>query len=95
MTKFIGRHEELKKLLDLSKKKSASFLVVRGRRRIGKSRLIEEFSKYFEKFYTFEGLAPDEGVTPQDQLEEFSRQMAQQFNAPYARYNVCVRLNTG
>lgn len=87
MTKFIGRQEELKKLLDLSKKKSASFIVVRGRRRIGKSRLIEEFGKYFDKFYSFEGLAPEEGVTPQDQLEEFSRQMAQQFNAPYARYN--------
>ena len=41
MTKFIGRQEELKKLLDLSKKKSASFIVVRGRRRIGKSRLVD------------------------------------------------------
>ena len=87
MTKFIGRQEELKKLLDLSKKKSASFIVVRGRRRIGKSRLIEEFSKNFDKFYTFEGLAPEESVTPQNQLEEFSRQIAQQFNAPYAKYD--------
>lgn len=86
MAKFIGRQEELKKLLALSKKKSASFVVVRGRRRIGKSRLIEEFSKYFDKFYTFIGLAPEEGVTPHDQLEEFSRQIAQQFTAPYARY---------
>jgi uncharacterized protein len=87
VTKFIGRFEELKKLLDLSKKKSASFIVVRGRRRIGKSRLIEEFSNYFAKFYTFEGLAPEENVTAKDQLEEFSRQMAQQFKAPYARYD--------
>ena len=47
MPKFIGRQEELKKLWALSKKKSASFVVVRGRRRIGKSRLIEEFSKIF------------------------------------------------
>lgn len=87
MTKFIGRQEELEKLLDLSKKKSASFIVVRGRRRIGKSRLIEEFSKYFDKFYTFEGLAPEEGVTAKDQLEEFSRQIGQQFEAPFARYD--------
>ena len=54
VAKFIGRQEELKKLLDLTKKKSASFVVVRGRRRIGKSRLIEELSKYFDKFYAFE-----------------------------------------
>ena len=87
MTKFIGRHEELAKLLELSKKKSASFIVVRGRRRIGKSRLIEEFSKYFDKFYTFQGLVPEVGVTPHDQLKEFSRQIAQQFKAPYARYD--------
>ena len=87
MTKFIGRQEELKKLLELSEKKSASFVVVRGRRRIGKSRLVEEFSKYFDKFYPFEGLAPEKGVTAKDQLEEFSRQMAQQFKAPYARYD--------
>jgi uncharacterized protein len=73
VTKFIGRQEELKKLRDLSAKKLASFLVVRGRRRIGKTRLIEEFSKCFDRFYIFEGLAPVEGVTTKDQLEEFSR----------------------
>lgn len=87
MTKFIGRQEELNKLIETTHKKSASFIVVRGRRRVGKSRLIEEFSKYFEKFYSFEGLAPEEGVTARDQLEEFSRQMAQQFNAPYSQYH--------
>jgi AAA+ ATPase superfamily predicted ATPase len=85
--KFIGRQEEIKELLDLSKKKSTSFIVVRGRRRIGKSRLIKEFGKYFDKFYSFAGLAPVEGITARDQLEEFSRQIAQQFKAPYARYD--------
>lgn len=87
MSKFIGRQDELTKLLEISRKKSASFIVVRGRRRIGKSRLIEEFGNYFDNFYSFEGLAPEEGVTPQDQLEEFSRQIAQQFHAPFARYD--------
>lgn len=103
MTKFIGRHEELSKLIEIARKRSASFIVVRGRRRIGKSRLIEEFSKYFDKFYSLEGLAPEEGVTAKDQLEEFSRQIAQQFNAPFARYDdwsdalwsVGERLKTG
>ena len=52
MEKFIGRKEELKMLDWLLGKKTASFVVVKGRRRIGKSRLIEEFaSKY--KFYSF------------------------------------------
>jgi len=87
MARFIGRKEELKKLLGLAKKKSASFIVVRGRRRIGKSRLVEEFGKYFDKFYTFEGLAPVNGITAEDQLTEFSRQMAQQFKAPFARFD--------
>jgi uncharacterized protein len=87
VSEFIGRQEELKKLLDLSKKKSASFIVVRGRRRIGKSRLIEEFSKHFDKFYTFVGLTPEKNVTAKDQLEEFSRQMARECQVPYARYD--------
>ncbi len=86
MTKFIGRREELDKLFEISQKKTASFIVVRGRRRIGKSRLIEEFAKYFDKFYRFEGLAPEDGVTAKNQLDEFSRQIAQQFNAPFAKY---------
>lgn len=87
MSKFIGRQQELDKLQEIAKKKIASFIVVRGRRRIGKSRLIAEFSKQFDKFYSFEGLAPDKGVNAKDQLEEFSRQIAQQFQLPFAKYN--------
>ena len=86
MSKFIGRQAELKKLIELAQKKSASFVVVRGRRRIGKSRLIEEFSKHFEQYYKFEGLAPGKGITAQDQLEEFSKQISQHFDVPFARY---------
>ena len=87
MTKFIGRKEELKKLIEMTQKKSASFIMVRGRRRIGKSRLIKEFSKCFDNFYRFEGLAPEKGVSGKSQLEEFSRQIAQQFKAPFAKYD--------
>src|SRR3989338_10640304 len=86
MSQFLGRKEELKRLVELTKKKSASFVVVRGRRRVGKSRLVEEFSHHFDHFYSFIGLAPEKEVTKQDQLEAFSRQMAQQFKAPYAKY---------
>ncbi len=78
MDTFIGRKKELQKLTDLLKKKIASFVVIRGRRRIGKSRLAEEFSKSFKKAYFFEGLPPTQGVTAQTQREEFAKQMWQQ-----------------
>jgi len=87
MSKFIGRRLELHKLTEITQKKTASFILVRGRRRIGKSRLIEEFSKQFDNFYTFIGLAPVDGVTVKHQLEEFNRQIAQQFRIPLARYD--------
>ncbi len=84
---FIGRKKELAELERFTKKRSASFIVVRGRRRIGKSRLIEQFGKQFDAFYSFMGLAPEKHVTTQHQLEEFSLQMAQQFKTPKARYD--------
>ena len=42
---FIGRKRELKRLKGLWKKNIASFVVIKGRRRIGKSRLIEKFAE--------------------------------------------------
>lgn len=87
MSQFIGRQKELKRLSETTQKNTASFIIVKGRRRVGKSRLIEEFSKYFDKFYCFVGLAPEKETTIQNQLDEFSRQIARNFNAPIARYD--------
>jgi len=42
--KFVGRKKELDSLGLLLKKKSSSLVVFRGRQRVGKSRLIKEFS---------------------------------------------------
>lgn len=84
---FIGRQLELKKLSTIAKKNTASFVVVKGRRRIGKSRLIDEFSQQFQHYYKFEGLAPEKNVTPIHQLDEFSRQIARQFQTARARYD--------
>jgi AAA+ ATPase superfamily predicted ATPase len=86
MPKFIGRKDELNKLIKIAEKKTASFILVRGRRRIGKSRLIEEYGKHFDKFYTFAGLAPTVGMTAKHQLEEFNRQISQQFRIPLVQY---------
>lgn len=87
MTTFIGRQEELDRLIEATRKKTASFIIVKGRRRIGKSRLIEEFSKEFKQYYSFAGLPPDKKTTAKHQLDEFSRQMAKNFNTPFAQYN--------
>jgi uncharacterized protein len=87
MQRFLGREKELQLLLDLCQKKSASFVIIKGRRRIGKSRLVEELSKHFSKFYAFTGLPPDHKMTAQQQLDEFSRQIVRQFHTASARYD--------
>ena len=86
MSRFIGRQQELKRLLDATRKRTASFIVLKGRRRIGKSRLIEEFGKNFQHHYVFTGLPPDKATTAANQLGEFSRQVARQFRTPPAQY---------
>lgn len=68
---FIGRKEPLKYLNQLLNRKSASLAVIRGRRRIGKSRLVEEFG-VSKGFLKFSGLAPEEGTTAQDQRDYFA-----------------------
>ena len=87
MSKFVGRQYELARLHELLSKKTASFIVVKGRRRIGKSRLIEEFGKSFDHFYKFSGLPPEPKITKQDQLDEFSRQITKQFHTGRAKYS--------
>jgi Predicted ATPase (AAA+ superfamily) len=52
---FINRENELKKLNSLFALKKASIVVCKGRRRIGKSRLIEEFGKSAKTLYRNSG----------------------------------------
>lgn len=81
LPKFIGRASELQTLRQLSTKNIASLVVVRGRRRIGKSRLIEEFAKG-SLFFSFAGLAPTPTTTAQSQLDTFSQQLSEQTGLP-------------
>ena len=76
--RFIGRERELKRLRGFKNKRGASLIVIRGRRRIGKSRLIEEFAKDFEHSYTFTGLPPEKGASAETQKKQFIVQMQQQ-----------------
>ncbi len=78
---FLGRDVELNTLETLSKKGGAHLIVIKGRRRIGKSRLAFEFAKN-KRFYRFSGLAPVENVSDQDQRDEFATQLSKQFQLP-------------
>jgi uncharacterized protein len=78
---FVGRAGALIQLKALSKKKTGSLVVIKGRRRVGKSRLIEEFAKE-KAFYSFAGLAPVPGVTAETQRQEFALQLSQQTTLP-------------
>jgi len=86
MSKFVGRQAELGRLVETTRKKSASFVIVKGRRRVGKSRLIQEFAKQFDHYYVFAGLPPEKNTTAMDQLGEFCRQIARQFHTAPAQY---------
>ncbi len=79
---FIGRASELQSLKLLEKKFTASFVVIRGRRRIGKSRLVNQFaleSSAQRKLITFTGLAPEPGVTEKHQREMFADRLFEHF----------------
>ncbi|MEM7175955.1 MAG: ATP-binding protein [Chlamydiota bacterium] len=82
MTNFFGRNSELKKLRELLKKDSASLVVIKGRRRIGKSRLALEFGKDFKKCYTFSGIPPSKNLTAQEERNDFSSQMSRALKIP-------------
>lgn len=80
--KLIGRTKELLSLNKLKQKSTASLVCVRGRRRIGKSRLIQYFSKSFKNFVEFQGLAPHIGSDNQKQLDFFAKTISMHFKLP-------------
>jgi AAA+ ATPase superfamily predicted ATPase len=86
MTTFVGRKQELLKLNDLTQKRQANLIVIKGRRRIGKSRLAEEFAKD-KIFINFTGLAPEEGLTSQNQRDAFATRLVQHFRLPSVTFN--------
>lgn len=78
---FIGRANELKALNTLLDKKSASLVVIKGRRRVGKSRLVEEFVKH-QRFIRFSGIPPTNNITAQDERDVFAKQLGNQLGLP-------------
>ncbi len=78
---FIGRKKELTRLRRLKRLKKATLVVIKGRRRVGKSTLIKEFSKG-KKFISLSGNPPTPGITDQKQRDEFADQLTSQLNLP-------------
>lgn len=85
MSSFIGRRNELNALNQLKNNRLAKLLVLKGRRRIGKSRLLQEFGKGFGASYTFSGLPPESGISAEEQRNEFARQFERQIGIPLDR----------
>lgn len=81
---FIGRKPELEHLQALQSKPVPSLAVIKGRRRVGKSRLVVEFASRNpgNKLWDFAGLAPQQGMTAQQQRDYFARQLAAHVNIP-------------
>ena len=78
---FIGRDDDLALLAGLWDKRVASLVSCRGRRRVGKSTLIEEFARRTaEHFIAIEGLAPRKGMSDAKQRRNFRDRLAEQMD---------------
>lgn len=86
-TPFFGRQTELARLRELAGKRSASLVVIKGRRRIGKSRLTDEFARQLPRYTSlhFQGLPPTAKQTAEQEREDFAQQFARQLHIPSPR----------
>lgn len=76
---FFGREDVIQKLEALRCKRVASLVTCRGRRRIGKSTLIEEFARQNDaRFIKIEGVKPTEHTTNEQEIANFCGQLANQ-----------------
>ena len=75
---FIGREQELRDLHELWGRDTGVLVTCRGRRRIGKSTLFEEFAaREADTFLSIDGVAPRKGMKNVDQLRHFSEKISQ------------------
>ncbi len=83
---FVGREYYLERLDALWRKSVSSLVVISGRRRIGKSTLVETFAERTGcRFIEIEGLAPDKDMTNQKQIENFCARLAKATGSPEAK----------
>jgi len=76
---FFGREELLLELNSLWGKRVSSLVTCRGRRRIGKTALVEQFAERSgARFIRVEGVRPAKGHSNEDELKTFAQQLAVQ-----------------
>jgi AAA+ ATPase superfamily predicted ATPase len=85
MTNFIGRAKEIERLKAIQALKKAALVVIKGRRRIGKSRLVAEFAAG-ARFINITGMPPETGTKAQDQRDIFTHQLEELLNARVHRF---------
>ena len=95
---FFGREAQIEELEALWRKRVGSLVTCRGRRRIGKSTLIEAFArKTGSRFIKIEGVKPKENFSNAHELETFAQQLAVQTGSdptpPSNWLNAFIRLN--
>lgn len=86
MSLFLGRKQELSRLSRLKRLKKAALVVIKGRRRVGKSTLVQEFAKD-KRFISLSGLPPAPGLTQQKQRDEFGDQLCVQLGLPRVSFS--------
>lgn len=85
---FFGRENEMASLEALWRKGVASLVTCRGRRRIGKSTLVEEFARRSgAAFLKLEGVAPGKGVNNALQLRSFREQLVRQTSGRFPAFH--------
>lgn len=87
MTDFIGREAELASLAAVTRLDSASLIVIKGRRRVGKSRVATELATRLTDYQSvlLEGMAPSSEVTAADEREDFAAQLSHKLSIPPPR----------
>ena len=79
---FFGRDDQIGQLDALWDKSVSSLVTCRGRRRVGKSTLVEEFARRSHaRFIKIEGVRPGGKTTVADELRAFAKQLAKQSEA--------------
>jgi len=71
---FVGRKIEMERLLEIKNSKRAELAIIYGRRRVGKSTLLEHISKDNRNYY-FEAI---KGLSKQKQINHFLQQLGEQ-----------------
>ena len=80
MIRFVNREEEIKVLEEAAKSSNAEFIVIYGRRRVGKTRLIVEFLKGKDGIFYIA-----EDASKRVQIREIKEKIAEYFNDKFLR----------